>query len=287
MDEMQLLRALGDETPLASAQDLASAREKVLARTHRRPRRRIAVYGATVAGLAAAIFAVFALIPGSNGGGGPTANADPVQVLRMAAAAALEVPDVTPRPDQFLYTKIQDKNGGTREDWLSIDGTHDGFYRENGNPEAADTTFPGCRDGKRAVLTGNRVQPGQTEECEPDPAYLPDLPTDADGMVAYLRKKNDGSLNSTAKDMLFLLERNYLRPQIRAAIFGAASKIDGLTMDPNGHDAAGRPGIKIAWDRGGYSGGFVVDAKTYAFLGDPEWGAQVAYTIVDKAGQTP
>jgi hypothetical protein len=272
MDEMQLLREMGDATPLAAVTDLAPARAQLMVVARKGPRRRFAVYGASVVGLAAAIFGVFALIPA--GGGAPEAGAD--QVLKLAAAAALEVPDVTPRPDQFIYLKTQNPDGTVREDWLSVDGTHDGILADH-------WPNPGCRNGRMQVVKGDVPIKGRTEPCKPEPAYRPDLPTDADGMVAYLTRNNDGSLNSTGKDMAFLLGQNYLRPQSRAALFAAAGKIDGLTVDPHAKDAAGRPGIKISWNKKGYSGGFIIDAKTHAYLGDQST-ALITMSIVDKAG---
>jgi len=55
-----------------------------------------------------------------SGSGGSVAYADPVLVLRGAAAAAA-LPDVVPRADQFYYLKA-----GESESWYSVDETHDG-----------------------------------------------------------------------------------------------------------------------------------------------------------------
>jgi len=274
MDEMQLLRELGDATPLVSATDLAPARARLTAATRPHPRRRrLAVYGVSVVGLAAAVFGVGALVP--TGDGGPaTASAD--QILQLAAAAALDAPFVTPRPDQFVYLKAKEPDGSISEDWLSVDGTHDSIVDNN-------IPVPGCRNGKQQVVPDGKPIPGVTEPCEPNPAYRPDLPTDANGMIAYLNKIDGGNLNSTGKDMWELFWRSYLRPQTRAALFEAATKIDGLTVDPHAEDVAGRPGIKISWNRNGYGGEFIIDAKTYAFLGSDGL-ALLQMSIVDKAG---
>jgi hypothetical protein len=294
MDEMQLLRELGDRTPLATADDLAPARELFLSKAKGKGRKRFAVYGGAVIGMAAAIFAVFALIPPADSAPSPTPtenalrpapaeNADPVKVLRLASTAALTAPDINPRPDQFVYIKTQFENGSVREDWTSVDGTHDGLFKmETGEEIPA----PGCRNGKMAVYKGPNLMPGRTEPCEPNPAYRPDLPTDAAKMIAYLQK-NSNSLNSTGKDIQFMLSSIYMRPQSRAALFEAATKIEGLTATPGVTDAAGRPGIQIGWNKGGYAGDFIVDAKTYAYLGYRKNSAQIALTIVDKVGQRP
>lgn len=270
MDEMQLLRELGDATPLASAADLAPARARLTAATRPHPRRRLAVYGVSVVGLAAAVFGVVALVPTGNGA---SASAD--QILDRAAAAALDAPFVTPRPDQFVYLRTEGTDGSITEDWLSVDGTHEGILD--------NTPVPGCRNGKQQVVRGNEPIPGVTEPCEPNPAYRPDLPTDANGMVAYLTKIDYGNVNSMGKDIEELFMMSYLRPQSRAALFEAATKIDGLTVDPDAEDVAGRPGIKISWNRNGYRGEFVIDAKTYTFLGSGG-SALLQMSIVDKAG---
>jgi hypothetical protein len=284
MDEMQLLKELGDRTALATADDLAPAREILLSKAKGKARKRFAVYGGAVIGTAAAIFAVFALIPPAENGLSPTpvANADPVQVLRMAATAALTQPDIKPRPDQFVYIRTQFEDGSAREDWTSVDGTHDGLFKM---PTGEDVPVPGCRNGKRAMYKGSQLLPGK-EDCEPDPAYRADLPSDAAGMIAYLQK-NNSSLNSTGKDIGFMLSNIYMRPQSRAALFEAATKIEGLTATSGVTDAAGRPGIQIGWNKDGYAGDFIVDAKTYAYLGYRKNSAQLALTIVDKVGQRP
>jgi hypothetical protein len=282
MDEMQLLKELGDRTPLATADDLAPARELFLTRTRTSKPRRFALYGGAVIGMAAAIFAVFALIPPEQSPA-PTANADPVQVLRQAAAAALKVPDITPRPDQFVYTRTQYPEGKVHEVWASVDDTHDGFEKR---PNGEDRERPGCRNGKRKVVNANKLTPGMTEDCVPEPAYQPDLPTDAAGMIALLRKNND-SLNSTGKDIGSMLSTVYMRPQSRAALYEAATQIDGLTATTGVTDAVGRPGIQIGWDKDGYSSDFIVDAETYVYLGYRENSALLAMTIVDKVGQRP
>jgi hypothetical protein len=295
MDEMQLLRELGDRTPLATADDLAPAREQFLAKAKGKGRKRFAVYGGAVVGMAAAIFAVFTLIPPAENNPAPkptennalspapAANDDPVQVLRLAAASALQTEDIKPRPDQFVYIKTKFADGSVREDWFSVDGTHDSLFKMQ---TGEDLIVPGCRNGKMAVYKGPDPLPGVTEDCEPRPAYRPDLPTDAAAMVAYLQKDSP-SLNSTGKDILYLLSSIYMRPQSRAALFEAATKIEGLTATPGVTDAAGRPGVKISWDKDGYSGDFIVDAKTYAYLGFRKDTAQMALTIVDKVGQRP
>nr|WP_042186416.1 CU044_5270 family protein [Kibdelosporangium sp. MJ126-NF4]CEL17262.1 hypothetical protein [Kibdelosporangium sp. MJ126-NF4]CTQ91508.1 hypothetical protein [Kibdelosporangium sp. MJ126-NF4] len=289
MDEMQLIRDLGSDTPLATAEELAPARARLLtARTPRRTKR-FAVYGGAVIGMAAAILAAVTLIPPEQN---TSANADPIQVLAGASRAALSQPGTAPRPDQFLYTKSQEPGGQFREDWHSMDGTHDGLYIAPGHivngkqQQQRKMLSPGCRGGRQAVIKGDKVIAGQTDPCEPFPAYLPDLPKDVDGMVAYLKRTSGEEINSIGKDVGTMLQSSYMAPESRSALFGAVGRIPGLRAVTGAKDAAGRTGIRIEWDFSGIPSGFIVDASTYAYLGD-ETTAQLDYAIVDKVEQRP
>ncbi|MEE3920575.1 hypothetical protein V2I01_27085 [Micromonospora sp. BRA006-A] len=160
------------------------------------------------------------LAPDRIGGSAP-ARADARQVLRDAAVAALRLPDVEPRPDQFVYTRSQ---GGRelRESWASVDGTRDGLVVEY-PPGAPGVRAPGCRDGRAKMYRAGSL-PG-TEPCVPEPPD-PAVPTDAAAMRAYLDKRRSGEpsdVNAAAKDVMFLLNDSYLRPRSRAALFEAAA----------------------------------------------------------------
>jgi hypothetical protein len=230
------------------------------------------------------VSAVLVLAPDTIGGHVPAANADAARILHNAAAAALTLPDVQPRPDQFVYR--EDSNGA--EQWMSVDGTRDGLGRPAGGGE--ESVFPGCRDGRRTVMKGPEAI--GTEPCEPDPAYRPDLPTDAGAMLDYLNRNHSGEVgdaNAMGKDIMGLLDK-YLRPAARAALFEAAARIPGLRVVPNDTDAAGRPGVGVAWSFEGRSGRIVFDAETYALLG--VWAgrggsAVLRVAIVDEVGQRP
>lgn len=139
------------------------------------------------------------------------------------------------------------------------------------------------------VIKGEK--PIGTESCVPAPAYLPDLPTTGEAMLKYLKENQSGTkgdLNALAKDMLGYLNSSYLLPQSRAAIFEAATKIEGLRTRDGVKDAAGRTGIEISWDlpEVNHGGSFIVDPATYAYLGTTTQ-AQLTVAIVDKPGQRP
>ncbi|MEU4671547.1 hypothetical protein AB0F91_27100 [Amycolatopsis sp. NPDC023774] len=101
-------------------------------------------------GLAAAVTAVVSFAPTGDGPlTPPRAVADPARVLHGAAAKALKLPDTPPRPDQFVYVKTQYANGD-REAWISADGKHDGYVKQDGQT----LTLPACVS---TAGTGSRV----------------------------------------------------------------------------------------------------------------------------------
>ncbi|GAB3869339.1 hypothetical protein GCM10029964_001400 [Kibdelosporangium lantanae] len=213
MDELELLREYGASTPLPSEADLAPARARLLTAMHGRRRLHVPSWGwggmaVAAAGVAVAIVAWPAVAPVNQV---PPAQADPVQILHAAAAAALKVPDTPPRPDQFIYTRSR-QGGKVSESWASVDDTHDGLSIDiAGNKEVQ----PGCKAGRRLVINGNRVEPGETEPCEPRPAYLANLPTTVDAMTRYLTDNKSGvpgDMHAMFKDV-FDMVRHYMSPR--------------------------------------------------------------------------
>ncbi|MDG4785148.1 CU044_5270 family protein [Micromonospora sp. WMMD1102] len=324
MDELRLVQQLDAEIPPASPEQLAPARNRLMAmataaspalsepppvrrentspaasresspvtaRNRRSTWRnwRLALGSVMAAGVAAAVAAVLVLAPDRLGGDVPAARADATQVLRNAAAAALRLPDVAPRPDQFIYRRAQD-GPATSESWLSVDGTRDGLSRETSAGKRTDAILPGCRNGRAAVMKGNEVVAGQTEKCTPQPGYLADLPTDVAGMRSYLAEHGSGepgSVNAAGKDVLDLAD-SYLRPQSRAALYEAAATVPGLRAVEGVTDGAGRTGVGIAWPSTAGAGEIVLvfHPETYAFLGMSETSAVLAVAVVDRVGQT-
>lgn len=302
MDELQLIAERTGSVPLAESGALGRARARLMAEIAAaepesvappRNRRRWAWTGAGAFGLAAAITAVVALAPVEQVGlEPPSAAADPVTVLRNAAAAALKSPATPPRPDQFLYTKTKQPDG-ERESWLSADGTHDGLIKM---ADGSSFPLPGCRNGRAQVYKGEEPLKGVTEPCTPSPAHRADLPTDADAMFAYLNaghSGHDGDFNAMGKDVLSLANESYLSPAARAALFGAAAKVPGLRAIDHTQDAAGRPGVGITWPlRPGDDPKvakpvvIVFAADTFRYLGTNST-AVTASGVVDAVGQRP
>ncbi|WP_410654017.1 CU044_5270 family protein [Amycolatopsis sp. lyj-112] len=293
MDEMQLLRDLGNETPAPAAADLTGARAKLLAGIAEdqpappaarppatRPLRRLAWTGGVAVGLAAAaaVIAVVALSPAA-----PIAPAPPPRhVLLVAAEVVRAQPELRPREDQFVYSKQQRPDGWYYEQWASVDGTHDGRYSMNGQ----EGTSPGCRGGKRAIPAD---EGGGAKNCIPFRVYYPDLPTKPDAVLAYLREDTRGEgtgAHSVNVEAMNLIE-SVLAPAARAALYETLAKIPELTVRTGTQDPSGRPAVTVSWTVGDLPLEFYLDPKTYEFLGREGSGSLVAHGIVDKVGQKP
>ncbi|OXM54450.1 CU044_5270 family protein [Amycolatopsis alba] len=309
MDELQLIAERTGSVPLAESGALGAARARLMAEIAaaeaenvvplgenvvplKKPRRWVWI-GAGAVGLAAAITAVVALAPVEQVGlEPPAAAADPVAVLRNAAAAALKTPDTPPKPGQFVYTKTKQPDG-ERESWVSADGTHDGMIKMT---DGSAFPLPGCRNGQAQVYKGEEPLKGVTEPCTPSPGYRKDLPTDADAMFAYLNAHHSGGkgdFNALGKDILALANETYLPPAVRAALYGAAAKVPGLRAVDHVKDGAGRPGVGITWPlrpeddpKMAKPVVIVFAADTFLYLGTNST-AVTASGVVDAVGRRP
>lgn len=302
MDEMQLLREFAQPSELPGRDDLAQARAKLVAATistaetapahpHRKP---MLWGGFTAVTVAAAVTAAVALAPVDIVPPSPLSppqnqvETDPVRILLAAAEVARAKPEVEPRPDQFVYRKTRMKDGREIETWASADGIHDGLMIMFGR----ESELAGCRNGLRTYHeNGKKVG---ADRCTPFPASMPDLPTNADDMLAYLHKSTHGegdNLNDLGTEFIYLSD-GYLRPAARAALYEAAAKIPGLVVRHDAKDANGRSVIGITWDgttaQGlGNSDEFLFDPETFAYLGSAQWGPTVSRGVVDKVRQLP
>ncbi|SFQ96243.1 hypothetical protein SAMN04488564_101231 [Lentzea waywayandensis] len=278
MDDLQLVREL-DETPLKSADQLAAARAQLVAGMKAPRRGRAGIIAVATLSVAAAAVGVTMVLP--SGSPDPARQDTAVQLLNHAAAAARSKPDVVPRPDQFYYVRT-----GEREDWRSVDGTHDGQIIPV--KDAPPIPMPGCVDGRRKVLDKYDQPTGGTEECTPGRAYRDDLPTTADDMLKFLQGDDkDRPVNSYGKDVLAMVGDAYLPGPQRAALFEAATRVPGLTVVEN--VSSGRPGIGISWPvpEGSLPSAqpvvLVFDKDTYEYLGTKNR-PQDASGFVDQVG---
>ncbi|MFE9691615.1 CU044_5270 family protein [Micromonospora sp. NPDC005806] len=278
---------------------------------------------AAVGGLAAALtVGVLATQVVSFGDRTPASTASAAdRILAGAADQARHRPALTVRGDQFVYVESRTVTMSVREGgpgratispalrriWLSVDGTRDGLLRERGDSVTGreDMILPGCQDGTSTYRKyGKPVQ----VECTPTPGYHADLPTDADGMLAYLYRGADATKNPRDQEAFTaagdLIREAYLSPASLAAVFEAVARIPGVRVVGDVTDAAGRAGVALARDEvQGVRAELIFDRKTYAFLGEHEMLTQGAYglkagksinstavlkvAVVDRAGQLP
>lgn len=209
-------------------------------------------------------------------------------VLKRAAARASEAPDVIPRPDQFYYVA---KDG--YQEWLSMDGTHDGEARM---PDGTRIAMPGCHSTTRVISPSNGPEP-----CTLDPAYDADAPTTVAAMTSYLNRKfGMAGSNGIAKGAYDLLRDHYLRPAARATVFAALTRIPHLTSIAVNPSTVGLTwsvsGVDNEPDVGQSRASLLFDRTTYAFVGlttiglHGEPGGSLSpstVAIVDRIGEHP
>lgn len=266
----------------------------------------------------------------------PIVHPTAAKVLHRAAFVALQASPTTPGPDQFVYTKTQDGTGQITQSWMSVDGTRTSIIDQHGN--TAPTKLQGCVDGRVSgrepgkdgkplsdflpaadaakPLTPEAVKrlfggtipmdgPITTSRCTPQPAFFPDMPTNAGSMLAYLEKiqiaypaavTSPGiELNNLAKNVGFMLGTDYLLPAQQAALYQFLATTPGITLAQSVKDVAGRPGIGVQWSFEGSSAMLIFDPTTYQYLGLSTTGtnretngeALLQTAIVDTAGQQP
>ncbi|BEL10548.1 CU044_5270 family protein [Actinoplanes sichuanensis] len=282
MDEITLVRELGEEKRLPSPDRLAAARTRLMSEIDppKRPRRWAALLAAAAATAIAAVTVPQIVTPNAQPPApapsvAPGPKLTPVAAfLDQAATAAENEPDVVPRGDQFLYLRFIEWGGDANEAWLSIDGRHDGWGVDQDGKYA---TIPGCAVGG---------------DCRAVVRYRADMPTDPKAMVAWLRataRKDFGSdsLDAVTKYLGTVSTRFWMRPAQRAALYRAIGLIDGVRLVEGVTDSRGRDGVGVAWVPTGQTSEVVVwvfDPKTFRMLGTPESSID-EIALVDRARQ--
>ncbi len=206
----------------------------------------------------------------------PTAT----QVLDRAAFAALQTSPLTPRANQFVYTKVGGGGGQVSQSWMSVDGTRNSLILQS--PTSKPTRLPGCADSG----------------CTPQPAYFPEMPTTPGAMLPYLEKTQRvrlDDINDLAKTVGFMLDTDYLLPAQQSALYQFLANTPGLTVAQSVEDVAGRPGVGVEWSYLGSSGMLIFNASSYQYLGLTTRGingdiggvALLQTAIVNAAGEQP
>ncbi|RAO34851.1 hypothetical protein PSN13_02621 [Micromonospora saelicesensis] len=246
----------------------------------------------------------------------PTASAS--EIFHLAAAAALQQPEFTARPDQYVFTEslatIRDlPDSGPYQTvrnqlWQSAGGVAytQGRYRPESDPNGWGEL--------RVLRMGDAADPTKDLDAFQPPAYHGDLPTDPDELLRHLRENpvdlhlpegadeeavygDESMVYTTARSML----DGYVPPRALAALFELLAREPGaVVISGDVVDAAGRHGVAIRMP--GVIGGnedFLFDRDTHVFLGRRgsvvRNGKESLHTavallrvaIVDRPGQLP
>jgi hypothetical protein len=229
-------------------------------------------------------------------------------VLLRAARATAAIPDLHPRPDQFIYTDsvsqyvTQHNRLFVTRAWLSADGWHGGlilqrwvsgtrWYHGFGQPDCR--TLPHSNWNYKA-------------NCPLPPAYVTHLPRTVKAMKRYLLSSPDPRMLPVVSAMQIITSALYqdLVPHRAAALmFQALAQIKGITVIDHATTLTGRKGIGVAayYPAHGTRYELIFDPKTYLYIGDSEIALNSTYlpkgtvngnavqqiAVVDKPGQLP
>jgi hypothetical protein len=315
MNDQQLLGDLGSLLDPPGAELPADLRRRVVTSVQADAASSRWTWGwkpvAAVGTLVAALAVVVAVPVIGVGGHAPEASAEAAEVLHQAARVAAQDPGAVPRADQFVFIESQtwypvtgssSPGSSVTRSWKSVDGTHDGLVRTDtgaqGKPH--ETVLPGCRDGRMAEWAGNgALSADATQPCQPASAYVQNLPTTADGMLAYLGQPGRDGTQMFARAGE-LVQQGYLPPKVRAALFDAVARIPGVGVIDQVTDSAGRKVTAVALGAGAEQ--LLFDPATDQFQGwqsaPAAGGTQVALpqlrreallrvSVVDKPGDLP
>ncbi|MGV9308613.1 CU044_5270 family protein [Nonomuraea sp. NPDC003727] len=243
------------------------------------------VRAVAVAGATAVIGVAVHLVPGAL----PPASAQ--DVLERAADAAAEQKEVTLRPGQYLHvrsvaaqTLTVGRKDGSGADHLALTVAEDRWEPATaGRPwlvreeRTAATPLPGSRLPSLPWRRG--VEDSVYESsCDKTPGdelsylRLGDWPTDVAALRARIEKaaaQEAGPVNLRLWTTISRLVRmSAARPALAAPLFEVASGLDGISLDAEATDAAGRPGMAVGMaENDSLRSELVFDKDTYRYLG--------------------
>ncbi|MFE9192385.1 CU044_5270 family protein [Micromonospora sp. NPDC007208] len=247
----------------------------------------------------------------------PTANAS--EIFHLAADAARQQPELTARPDQYVFTEslatIRDMpDSGPYQTirnqlWQSAGGV--AYTQRRYRPESDPNGWGELRE----LRMGDAADPTKDLDAFQPPAYHGDLPSDPDELLRYLREHpvdlhlpegadeeavygDESMAYTTARSMV---RGGYVPPRALAALFEVLAREPGaVVISGDVVDAAGRHGVAIRMP--GVIGGnedLLFDRDTHVFLGTRSSVvrngkeslylaiAQLRIAIVDRPGQLP
>ena len=236
------------------------------------PRRRVRgmfVIVALISGLLATL--LLAVLPNSQRG-----SQQPAESALMAVARAAQAQPAQASSGRYAYTRLEETSLGTYADdppfsvlirrveerWIGPDGS--GRVLSTPKP----LTFPSPRDEERWSAAGRPSGAPKPEErslnatelarsIDPGLPSIDELPTDPDALHALLRgaaSRGGAPVEVRTFELVGeLLGQAAATPQLRAALFGVASQIDGIEDVGATRDPLGRSGQAVAI-RSDYSG---------------------------------
>jgi hypothetical protein len=265
MGELDLIRSFRTDVPAPSAAARARAERAWRSRPSRAPRhvRRLALGLAVLA----ALVVTAVLISGGDDDRLGVTDARAAQTLRHAASNAHENGLPVPGPGDYAYLRSRETNGGqelVRESWMGADGTL--RTRTRFGPPRGDVETHRFGGDGRFVQFGDRAL--TYEE-------LLNLPTDAGRLYGVIRAEARKGGGSSARDESFAIVSDVLRhvplpADLRAAFYRAAAMIPGIEYIPGVRDAAGRPGVGVAYDDNGRRRLLIFDPDDGRLLGSSE-----------------
>jgi hypothetical protein len=283
--------------------------------------RRLVRWGIAGAALAAAAASAAIMLPSvlagsparpAPGGPGPgghqhlTARA----VLLRAAQATAAIPDLHPRPDQFIYTDsvsryvTQHNRLIVTRAWLSADGMHGGLILQRW--ASGKRWYHGF--GQPDCLTLPHSNWNYKANCPLPPAYVTNLPRTVKAMKRVLLRSaatGQGTPPAAGAIMGIISDTyQFLVPHRASALmFQALSQIKGVRVLDHATTLAGRTGVAVAaYDPSqGTLDELIFDPKTYLYIGDSQialnsksmpkgtvnGNAVQQIAVVDKPGQLP
>jgi hypothetical protein len=277
--------------------------------------RRLVRWGIAAAVLAAGAATAAIMLPGVLAGP-PSASARRVHppataaaVLLRAARATAALPDLHPRPDQFVYIEsvsryiTQSNRLFVTRAWLSADGWHGGLTLQRW--VSGTKWYHGFRMYDCLTLPHSNWY--YKANCPTPPAYVTTLPRTVKAMKRYLLGSGatGGGTPPAASAIMGVTEfYQFLVPHRASALmFQALSRIKGIKVIGHATTLAGREGIGVAaYDPSrGTLDELIFDTKTYLYIGDSQIALNGTYmpkgtvngnavlqiAVVDKAGQLP